>query len=260
MPIHRKAQMNPKKLLLPSLIVSSLTFAHAQDIRSGEDLLRAMHDRYAKSWYATLTFDQKSTTYNTDGTTKVEIWHEAADLPAKLRIDVGSPSDNNGFLLVDGTVTSLRGGKETGSRPLVNMLLVLGFDVYRQAPETTAAVVKGDGYDLTKIHEETWEGQPVYVVGAAKGDLKSKQFWVEENRMLFVRLFEPTRTDAAKFQDIRFEDYKPLANAWLAERVEVYVDNKEIFSEEYFNIVGNAKLALGTYDPNQFSTTHWEKP
>ncbi|MFZ0199602.1 MAG: hypothetical protein WAL05_10465, partial [Candidatus Sulfotelmatobacter sp.] len=85
-------------------------------------------------------------------------------------------------------------------------------------------------------------------------------FWVEENRMLFVRLFEPTRTDAAKFQDIRFEDYKPLANAWLAERVEVYVDNKEIFSEEYFNIVGNAKLALGTYDPNQFSTTHWEKP
>ncbi len=251
--------MNPKKLLLPLLVVSSLTFAHAQDIRSGEDLLRAMHDRYAKSWYATLTFDQKSTTYNTDGTTKVETWHEAADLPGKLRIDVGNPSDDNGFLLVDGTATALRGGKDTGSRPLVNMLLVLGFDVYRQAPETTAAVVKGEGYDLTKIHEETWEGQPVYVVGASKGDLKSKQFWVEENRMLFARLFEPTRADAAKFQD-RFEDYKPLANAWLAERVEVYVDDKEVFSEEYSNIEGNAKLAPGTYDPKQFSTTHWEKP
>ncbi len=252
--------MNPRKPLLPLLVLSSLTFAQAQDIRSGEDLLRAMHDRYAKSWYATLTFDQKSTTYNTDGTTKVETWHEAADLPGKLRIDIGNPSDNDGVLLVDGTATRFSAGKETGSRPLVNMLLVLGFDVYCQAPETTAAVVKGEGYDLTKIHEETWEGQPVYVVGAAKGDLKSKQFWVEENRMLFVRLFEPTRADAAKFQDIRFEDYKPLSNAWLAERVEVYVDDKEVFSEEYSNIERNAKLAPGTYDPKQFSTTHWEKP
>ncbi len=73
--------MNRRKTLLPLLVLSSLTFAQAQDIRSGEDLLRAMHDRYVKSWYATLTFDQKSTTYNTDGTTKVETWHEAAEPP-----------------------------------------------------------------------------------------------------------------------------------------------------------------------------------
>jgi outer membrane lipoprotein-sorting protein len=238
----------------------TFALAHAQEVRSGEDVLRAMHDRYAKSWYDTLTFTQKSTTYNPDGTSKVDIWHEALALPGKLRIDIGTPSDGNGYLMVDGTLTVLQAGKESGTRPRMNMLLVLGFDVYRQAAESTAKIVKTEGYDLAKFHEETWDGQPVYVVGAAKGDLKSKQFWVDKNRLLFVRLFEPTRADPNKFQDIRFEDYRQLAGGWVAAGVEVYVDNKEVFSEEYSDIQNNAKLDPGTFDPTQFNTTHWEKP
>jgi hypothetical protein len=50
-----------------------------------------MHDRYNSIWYDTLTFVQKCTTYNTDGTTRVETWYEAALLPGKLRIDIGHP-------------------------------------------------------------------------------------------------------------------------------------------------------------------------
>src|ERR1700730_8168409 len=94
-----------KKLWLPALILLSMTLSQAQDIRNGEDVLRAMHERYAKTWYKTLTFSQKSTTYNADGTSKVDMWHEAVALPAKLRIDIGTPSSNDGYLMVDGTVT-----------------------------------------------------------------------------------------------------------------------------------------------------------
>jgi hypothetical protein len=255
-----KETMTTRKLFLPLLILLGVTLANAQDIRNGEDVLRAMHDRYAKTWYKTLTFTQKSTTYNADGTSKVDIWHEAIALPAKLRIDIGPPANNDGYLMVDGTLTIVKAGKEAGTRPLVNMLLVLGFDVYGQAPEATIQVVKGEGYDLTRIYEDTWEGQPVYVVGAAKGDLNSKQFWVDKSRLLFVRLFEPTRADAAKFQEIRFEDYREMAGGWVAARVEVRVDDKMIFSEDYSDILCNAKLAAGTFDAKQFNDTHWEKP
>jgi outer membrane lipoprotein-sorting protein len=244
--------------MLPILFL--LPLAYAQDIRNAEDVLRAMHDRYASSWYQTLTFTQKSTTYNPDGTSKAEIWHEALALPGKLRIDIGAPGDGNGYLMVDGTLTIFREGKESGTRPRMNMLLVLGFDVYHQAPQTTSAIVKAEGYDLGKLHEETWEGQPVYVVGAEKGDLSSKQFWVNKNNLLFVRLFEPTRTDPSKFQDIRFEDYREIAGGWVAARVEVYVDGKKTFSEEYSDIQTNAKLDPGTFDAKQFNSTHWEKP
>jgi hypothetical protein len=71
------------------------------------------------------------------------------------------------------------------------MLFVLGFDVYRQDPEATINVVRNEGYDLSKLREDLWDGKPVYVMGAEKGDLKSKQFWVAKDTLLFVREIEP---------------------------------------------------------------------
>jgi hypothetical protein len=139
------------------------------------------------------------------------------------------------------------------------MLLVLGFDVYRQDPEITAKIVKEEGYDLSKIHEDTWDGKPVYVVGAAKGDLKSKQFWVEKNSLLFVRDIEPARKDAEKIEDIRFIHYQPLAGAWIAAGVEVYSEGRKVFSEGYTEIRANVKLDPKNFDPQKFAATHWEK-
>jgi hypothetical protein len=248
-----------KRFLVPFLL--TLTLAHAQDIeiKNGEAVLRAMHDRYKTSWYDTLTFTQKSTTYNPDGTTKVETWFEAALLPGKLRIDIGPLGDGNGYVMANGTVTIVKDGKVTATRPRVNMLLVLGFDVYRQEPQTTIDVVKGQGYDLTKFREDTWEGHPVYVVGADKGDLQSRQFWVEKDTLLFVREMEPSRTDPKTVNDIRFTDYRKLAGGWVAARVEIHADNKLVFSEDYSDIQANVKLDPAAFDPSQFNSTHWEK-
>ena len=241
------------------ILFLGFTFAHAQEINNGEAVLRAMHERYKASWYDTVTFTQKSTTYNPDGSTKVETWYEAALLPGKLRIDIGPAADGNGYVLADGNVTIMKDGKVTGSRPLVNMLLVLGFDVYRQDPQTTIDIVKAQGYDLTKLREDTWEGHPVYVVGAAKSDLQSRQFWVEKDTLLFVRVMEPARSDPKKTEDIRFTDYRKLAGGWIAARVEMHVDNKLVFSEEYSDIRDNVKLDSAVFDPKQFNSTHWEK-
>jgi hypothetical protein len=246
-----------KRLLIPFLF--TLTLAQAQGLRNGESVLRAMHDRYKTSWYDTLTFTQKSTTYNPDGTTKVETWNEAALLPGKLRIDIGPPSDGNGFVLVDGTVTIVKDGKVAGTRSRVNMLLVLGFDVYRQEPQTTIDVVKAQGYDLTKLREDSWEGRPVYVVGADKDDLQSRQFWVEKDTLLFVREMEPSRSDPKMVDDIRFTDYRKLGAGWVAARVEVHAGDRMVFSEEYSDIQANVKLDPAAFDPSQFNSTHWEK-
>lgn len=230
----------------------------APDIENGEALVNAMHARYENAWYDTVTFTQKSTTYNPDGTTKVETWYEAASLPGKLRIDYGPPSDGNGLVLADGGATSFQAGQETSNRPLVNLLLVLGFDVYRQPPEITLGQLKREGIDVTKLHEESWNREPVYVVGADKGDLKSKQFWVEKKRLLFVRLLQPYQRDPSKITDTRFVDYREDSKGMIAARVEVYRDDKMVFTEEYTDIKIGAKLDPGTFDPKQFNTTHWE--
>ncbi|HEX3822160.1 MAG TPA: hypothetical protein VHW45_17650, partial [Candidatus Sulfotelmatobacter sp.] len=228
-------------------------------VRSGEDVIRAMHERYQSTWYKTVTFTQKSTTYKPDGTSSAEMWYEAALLPGKLRIDIGTPADNNGYLMVDGTISIMKKGVLAKTDRYVNILLVLGFDAYAQDAAKTIEVVKGEGYDLSKLHEDTWDGKAAYVVGADKGDLKSKQFWVEKDTLLFVRVIEPSSGDPAKVDDIRFIHYQPLAGAWIAAGVEVYTDGKKVFTEDYTEIQGNVKLDSGTFDPQKFTTTHWEK-
>lgn len=181
------------RLVLIILILASLLLnvAHAQAIRNGEDLLRAMHERYKDSWYQTLTFTQKSTTYKPDGTSSAETWYEAMFLPGRLRIDIGPTSNGKGYIFSNGNVTVIKDNKVIASVKSINMLFVLGFDVYRQDPEATINVVRNEGYDLSKLREDLWDGKPVYVMGAEKGDLKSKQFWVAKDTLLFVREIEP---------------------------------------------------------------------
>src|SRR5450755_2430000 len=212
------------------------TLAQGQKITSAEGLLRAMESRY--SWYHTLTFTQKSTPYNSDGTTKAETWYEAASLPGELRIDIGAPAESNGYLMVDGNLTIIKSGQVEKTLPYVNILLLLGFDVYTQPAEATEKVLRAEGYDLSHFHEDAWEGKPAYVVGADMGDLKSKQFWIEKDTLLFVRVIEPSRGDPAKVDDIRFVHYQPLAGAWIAAGVEVYTEGKIFFKEAYTEIQG----------------------
>jgi outer membrane lipoprotein-sorting protein len=242
------------------IVLSVAPAAHAASARiaDGKDLLRAMHDRYRHDWYETLTFDQTSTTHNPDGTSKSEMWHEAAMVPGKLRIDIGDPSQGNGVLVADGTMTRFRAGKVTTSAPFVHMLLVLGFDVYRQPPQRTIEEVVGQGYDLSKLREDTWQGEPVYVVGGDAGDLKTRQFWIEKKRLLFVRLIEPDNKDKSKTDDIRFTDYRRESPGWVAAGVELYVDGKNTFSESYANIRVNPKLDPAIFDPKEFAKRHWE--
>jgi len=244
-------------LLISALL--GLSLAPGQAVDTGDDLLRAMHDRYASSWYQTLTFTQNSTTYKPDGSSTSETWYEALLLPGKLRIDIGPASSGQGYIFSAGKLTVIRDHKVVATENSANMLLVLGFDVYRQDPETTMRVVQQEGYDLSQLREDTWEGKPAYVVGAAPGDLKSKQFWVDKRTLLFAREIEPAHGDSMKLDDIRFIDYRPLAGAWIAAGVEVYSEGKKVFSEHYSDIRANVKLDPGVFDPEKFSSTHWQK-
>jgi len=228
--------------------------APPQNIKSGQDLLTAMHARYEKSWYRTVTFQQDSITHNPDGTSKTEIWYEALSLPGKLRINIGAPDAGSGYLFSNNVLTTFKDGKVTGTRPFVHMLLVLGFDVYRQDPQTTISEASGQGFDLSKIHEDTWEGKDVYVVGAEKGDLKSKQFWIEKDRLLFLRLIQPDSRDATKTADQRFGDYRRVPGGWIAARVDFYSNGVDTFNETYSNIKTNVTLSSGFFDPQNFTS------
>src|ERR1043166_1884547 len=144
------------------LIVGVMTAApgFAATITSSEQLIQAMQTKYAKSWYKTATFVQKTTTYNADGTTKVETWYEAMSLPGSLRIDFTPTKDGNGILFTNSQIYVFKNSKIDSSRAFVHPLMVLGFDVYGLPQADVIEKLKGLKFDLSIFRLDTWQGRP----------------------------------------------------------------------------------------------------
>ncbi len=244
-------------LLLFALLAIWPDASQADKIRTSEDLIREMHGRYAKSWYKTLTFVQKTTHYEKDGTSKSEIWYEAASLPGRLRIDFEPIKDGNGILFAGDTLYSFKGGKLEKSQPLVHPLMVLGFDVYAMPPQETIAKLKQLKFDLSVLHEDTWQGRPVYVVGAKQGDLTSPQFWIDKEHLYFVRMIRPAGKDGTSTQETQFNRYERAGGGWVAPEVVFLIDGKRVTLEEYTDIRADVKLDSNLFDPQRWETKHW---
>jgi len=235
----------------------------AAKVQNGEDVIAQMHKKYAKKWYQTLTFVQKTTFFNPDGTTRVQMWYEALSVPGKLRIDFDPLDKGNGAIFSDGMQHAFRDGKLARSQATVHPLLVLGFDVYGQAPEKTIGQLKELGIDLSVLHENTWQGRPVYVVGAKAGDLRSAQFWIDKKNLYFVRLIQPVGKDKANIQETQFNKYqKAKGGGWIAPEVIFMVDGKQTLLEEYSDIRTGIALDKNLFLPEQWMTvdrTYFQK-
>ncbi|HEX7721479.1 MAG TPA: hypothetical protein VF397_04935, partial [Pyrinomonadaceae bacterium] len=115
------------------LVIAPATFA--AKTTTTDQLVQAMQKKYARSWYKTATFVQKTTNIDKDGNQKVETWYEAMSLPGSLRIDFTPTKDGNGILFTNSQIYVFKNGKVDSNRPYVHPLMVLGFDIYR-LPQT----------------------------------------------------------------------------------------------------------------------------
>ena len=146
-------------------------------------------------------------------------------------------------------------GKLVSSDARINDLLVLGFDVYTQPVAKTEAVLRRLGFDLSRMHEATWQDRPVYVVGAMRGDTASKQFWIDRERLLFVRMLENGRQGHT---DTRFNFYAAYGGGWVATQVVQLVNGKRRLVEQYSGVKTDVPLSPALFDPTKWATApHW---
>lgn len=244
------------------LLLITLSFAPAalaKKINTAEELIQALQKRYAKSWYKTATFVQKTINIDKDGNKKVEVWYEALSVPGSLRIDFTPVKDGNGILFTNGQVYSFKNGKVENSRPYVHPLMILGFDMYRLPQADVLEKLKGLKFDLTIFREDTWQGRPVYVVGAKAGDLHSPQFWIDQKNLYFVRMLRPVGRDGAQTQETQFNKYQKLGGGWMSPEVIFLVDGKIVTTEEYSEMKANMTLDSKLFDPESFATVHWKE-
>lgn len=203
---------------------------------TGDVVIRAMHDKYAKQWYHTLTFDQKTTRRTPADTMAIEQWSEIGMFPGYLRIDIPRPKGAVVVIYGPDSMYVVSGDSTLRRAADRNILLIIGFDVYAQSVDRTLSVLHDEHYSTTAVREDTWEGRPVYVIGAAAGDLHSNQLWIDKDRLVFVRGFSAAPNDSTKTDEFRFDNYQPAGHGWLSETVEVYTDGKLVQREEYSNV------------------------
>lgn len=250
----------PRSLsLLPVLLLAACAPAATRGgwtpgINDAETLVQAMHDRYAETWYRTISFTQATTRVSPDGVESTETWREWGSIPGKLRIEMGPEEEQRGVLFSGDSIFVFQGGRLMRRTAQRNPLMLLGFDVYRQPVETSLEMMTDEGFDLSRFHRATWQGRPAYVVGAAEGDSTSKQFWIDAERLVFVRMLEPSQADGGRVADTRFNRYERAGGGWVAPEVEVWVQGRRVFHEVYSDVRVDIPLHESLFDPARWTS------
>ncbi len=226
---------------------------------TGEEIIREMHRRYAGHWYKDLTFIQRTTYYNPRTATvdSAQLWYESLTLGGNLRIDIAPLDAGNGIIFRNDSLYVFRNGQQAFGGPTVHPLLVLGFDIYEYEPEETISKLTALRFDLNKSYETTWQGRDVYVVGAESADDKSNQFWIDKERMVFVRSlqYNPNGNE----REVQFNNYERLGGGWISPEVIFLANGRVTLVEEYGDFSTDIPLPEEIYQVDERIRLPWVK-
>jgi hypothetical protein len=240
------------------------TVARASEPKSGSELLERMHDHWTTGnpWFKTLIFTQRTTVVRRDGTKNVSTWYESVLAPDRLRIDFGDPAEGNGVVYTADSVYVVRAGKVERKAADGNPFLPFVIGVYTQPLEHTLAQLEPLGIDMSRVRSDSWEGRPVYVVGARDAsDTSSAQFWVDSDRLILLRMvLAPSAEAGARSEplDIHLDDYVEVGGGWLATKVVMYASGVARQTEEYSDWKAGVELSPDFFVAEKWSAVpHW---
>ncbi|MDX2188634.1 MAG: hypothetical protein SFY32_02110 [Bacteroidota bacterium] len=245
------------KLIVVVLLTPFLSNAQSP-IKSSPDLIAAMHKKYNGNFNANITFIQINTYFLENGKTHGDISYEAFHFPGKFRVDHGVKHSQDGFIVLNDSVYNFKGGVLVNKTPDIYDLLMLTGDIYFLDPKESVKKIKKLGYNLDKFHEDVWNGKPVYVAGADKGDEKSPQFWIDKDELYLIRNINVNK-ETGKLEDAHFKEHTKVQKAWVEERVEIFVDGKMIKKEHYAEVKADNNLDMKIFDHNYLGKVHWRK-
>ena len=212
-----------------------------------------MRAKYDSSWYKTLSFTQNNTFYSTRGTTTTSQWRQRISVPGKLRIDYLPLSQRSGVLF-DGTrIHTFDNGRAIDTQPGVNAQLLITADIYALPLDRSVRLLDSLGFDLTKLRRDEWEGQPVYVVGAAAGDTTSSQFWVDTTRLVALRVIQKQRQGSRDIvTDVRYSKFSDVGGLPIAAEVVQYRDGRLVFRELHVDMRVDDSIPDTTFDATKW--------
>jgi len=229
-------------------------------VNDGESLIRAMHARYLGRWYKDITFTQTTTLLAQGGPNNDQAWYVAISAPGKERIDYVNPDLGNGLIVRAESTYYFAGGRPVRGSVGWSDILLLTQDVYMQPPEVTISILRSLGYQLSRFRTASFDSRTTYIIGTSGvTDSSSRQFWVERDRMLLVRLRE--KRDVGQFSDIRIGDFTKAGDGWIAKQTYQFQNGQPRLHQQVAGVKTDTGLNPDLFEPKVFaSVKHWSKP
>ena len=220
----------------------------------GNEILKKMLQAHAGKWHTTVTFVQTTGRYKNDTLTSTATWREALQFPENLRIDMGAKERGNSMIFTKDSTYNFRNGKALRATAEKNDLIFLigGMYFYSQAEVSQQLIMMG--YDLNRSYETTWNGKPIYVIGANNASGKVNQLWVDKDRLIILRMIKYGKGGK---EEAIFENHKKLASSWMETKVRFYVNDQLLQTEEYNDIQTGVKLDPKIFDPKFYGKLSW---
>jgi outer membrane lipoprotein-sorting protein len=234
--------------------------AQSVSVNDGESLIRAMHARYVGRWYKDIVFNQTTTLVAQGGQNNSQAWYVAIAAPGKQRIDYVNPDLGNGILQRAESTYVFSGGRVARPSTGWSDLLLLTQDVYMQPPEVTISILRSLGYQMSRLRTTSFDGRTAYVVGSTTvADSSSRQFWVERERMLLVRIRE--KRAEGQYSDIRLGDFIKAGEGWIAKQTYQLQNGMPRLHQQIAGVKTDTQLNPDLFEPKLFgSVKHWSKP
>ncbi|MGH7582347.1 MAG: hypothetical protein ACREL5_03870 [Gemmatimonadales bacterium] len=238
-------------LLLPVLIAASNP---APSPRSGAEVIRAAHRMYRGKCFRTAHYVQRTLLSLEQ---RLETWYVTVKQPGLMRVDVAPGITGRAFIYRNDSTYEFGRGQLRGQSQGILPLYTLLRDLRCGPPDQVIAALQRYGFDLSKVHETTWDHQPILVVGALAGDSTSNQFWLQKSHYLLVRLIENNGSDPRRPLDARIGAYRQAGGDWLEQSVRLYLGGVLTTAEDYTDIVINPALESDVFEPLPYHLPKW---
>jgi hypothetical protein len=265
-----KHQMNNNRLILAGALI---LFASAACHRGGNTpseitpeeskvpavssvsgLVQAMRDKYAETWYKSLSFTQVNR-YTIGGKEQKSEWLENLSVPAKLRIDFLPLTQKSGLLIDNSRVRTFSAGKQIDSRRLFQPRPLLLSDIYVLPVNVTMRRLDSLGIDTTRLRVQKDGGKRFFVMGAESGDMTSVQAWFDAETLLLSRFIQTEDRAGKKVtSDMRVTSYVDVAGFPVPEAFVTSREGATTLREEYTKVKVNVPMSTALFDPAKFGT------
>jgi len=253
-----------RRFLLTSILFVFSIQVYSQ-IASTEAFLKEIHSQYKGQFCRHITYVQLNKVYkpvkvkndstDDDDSFDISTQYEAFEYPGKLRVDYGPKVGENGYIHVHDSIYYFKDGLIAKKERKINEAMLLTGDVYCITVQETISKLKELGYNLENFHQDVWKDNPVYVIGALKGDTISRQFWIDKKYHYLVRSI---MSENGKLAETQLCEHQAKGKYYIEDEVKILENGKLVRTERYAEVNTEIILQPSVFDPKQWGKVHWK--